>query len=105
MKMLQMEYHARKKEEKKSGGNGWESQRWKQDLLERASIAIAKGNYNMLRNNRTLPHTQPKRRHDIRTTSALRRRPQSTGPWEAKWERDMRDGRSEFGEERRLFGE
>ena len=50
-----MEYHAKKKEEKKSGGNGWESQRWKQDLLERASIAIAKGNYNMLRNNRTLP--------------------------------------------------
>ena len=37
-------YHARKKEEKKSGGNGWESQRWKQDLLERALMAIAKGN-------------------------------------------------------------
>ena len=55
MEMLQKEYHAKKKEEKKSGGNGWESQRWKQDLLERASIAIAKGNYNMLRNNRTLP--------------------------------------------------
>ena len=35
--------------------NGWESQRWKQDQLERASIAIAKGNDNMLRNNRTLP--------------------------------------------------
>jgi len=27
----------------------------KQDLLERASISIAKGNYNMLRDNRTLP--------------------------------------------------
>ena len=26
-----------------------------QDLLERASISIAKGNYNMLRDNRTLP--------------------------------------------------
>jgi len=25
------------------------------DLLERASISIAKGNYNMLRDNRTLP--------------------------------------------------
>ena len=49
------EYHTRKKQEKKSGGSGWESQRWKQDLLERASIAIAKGNHNMLRNNRTLP--------------------------------------------------
>ena len=28
---------------------------WKQDLLERASISIVKGNYNMLRDNRTLP--------------------------------------------------
>ena len=55
MKVLTKEYHARKKQEKKSGGSGWESQRWKQDLLERASIAIAKGNHNMLRNNRTLP--------------------------------------------------
>ena len=55
MKVLTKEYHAKKKQEKKSGGSGWESQRWKQDLLERASIAIAKGNHNMLRNNRTLP--------------------------------------------------
>jgi len=35
--------------------SGWQTQRWKQDLLERASISIARGNYNMLRNNRTLP--------------------------------------------------
>jgi len=41
--------------EKKSGGSGWLTQQWKQDLLERASISIAKGNYNMLRDNRTLP--------------------------------------------------
>jgi len=55
MKVLQKEYHAKKKQEKKSGGSGWLTQRWKQDLLERASISIAKGNYNMLRDNRTLP--------------------------------------------------
>ena len=55
MKVLQKEYHAKKKQEKKSGGSGWQTQRWKQDLLERASISIAKGNYNMLRDNRTLP--------------------------------------------------
>ena len=30
-------------------------QRWKQDTLERVSISIAVGNYNMLRGNRTLP--------------------------------------------------
>ena len=29
--MLQAEYHAKKKEEKKSGGSGWKAQRWKQD--------------------------------------------------------------------------
>ena len=51
----QKEYHAKKKQEKKSGRSGWQTQRWKQDLLERASISIAKGNYNMLRDNRTLP--------------------------------------------------
>ena len=55
--MLQAEYHARKKEEeKKSGGSGWKAQqRWKQDYLERASISIARGNYYMLRENRTPP--------------------------------------------------
>ena len=46
---------AKKKQEKKSGGSGWQTQRWKQGLLERASISIARGNYKMLRNNRTLP--------------------------------------------------
>ena len=48
MKVLTKEYHARKKQEKKSGGSGWESQRWKQDLLERMSVAIAKGNLALL---------------------------------------------------------
>ena len=55
MAVLTKEYHKRKKEEKKSGGDGWAAQRWKQDLLERVSISIACGNYNMLRGNRTLP--------------------------------------------------
>ena len=41
--------------EKKSGGDGWAALRWKQDLLERVSISIACGNYNMLHGNRTLP--------------------------------------------------
>ena len=44
-----------KKEEKKSGGDGWAAQRWKQDMLERVSISIAVGNHNMLRGNRTRP--------------------------------------------------
>ena len=43
------------KAEKASGGSGWESQRWYQDLLERASVSIARSNYEMLRNNRSLP--------------------------------------------------
>ena len=55
MAVLTKEYHKRKKEEKKSGGDGWAAQRWKQDLLERVSISIACGNYNMLHGNRTLP--------------------------------------------------
>ena len=29
--MLQAEYHAKKEEEKKSGGSGWKAQHWKQD--------------------------------------------------------------------------
>ena len=52
MAVLTKEYHKRKKEEKK---NGWAAQRWKQDLLERVSISIACGTYNMLHGNRTLP--------------------------------------------------
>ena len=47
--------NARTKRKDVTGGSSWRTQRWKQDLLERASISIAKGNYNMLRNNRTLP--------------------------------------------------
>ena len=43
-----MEYEERKKQEKKDGGSGWESIKWKQDLMERVSIAIARANYNLL---------------------------------------------------------
>ena len=45
---LELEYQARKKQEKADGGSGWASQRWKQDLLERMSVAIAKGNWALL---------------------------------------------------------
>ena len=45
MKVLQKEYHAKKKQEKKSGSSGWLTQRWKQDLLVPRA----------LKNNRTLP--------------------------------------------------
>ena len=53
--VVHREYAARAKAEKASGGSGWESQRWYQDLLERASVSIARSNYEMLRNNRSLP--------------------------------------------------
>ena len=43
--MVHREYAARAKAEKASGGSGWESQRWYQDLLERASVSIARSNY------------------------------------------------------------
>ena len=45
----------RSKAEKTRGGSGWESQRWYQDLLERASVSIARSDHEMLRNNRSLP--------------------------------------------------
>ena len=45
---LELEYQVRKKQEKADGGSGWASQRWKQDLLERMSVAIAKGNWALL---------------------------------------------------------
>jgi hypothetical protein len=48
LKKVRLEYEKRKEEEKKSGGSGEEAQRWKQDLLERMSVAIAKGNQAML---------------------------------------------------------
>ena len=38
----------RKKEEKAEGKSGWAAYRWKRDLLERMSIAIAKGNWALL---------------------------------------------------------
>ena len=40
---LDEEYEQRKKEEKAEGKSGWAAYRWKRDLLERMSIAIAKG--------------------------------------------------------------
>ena len=42
--------------EKKEGGTGWKAQRWKQDILERACISIAKSNYEMLRCHCTAPY-------------------------------------------------
>ena len=38
------------------GGTGWKAQRWKQDILERACISIAKSNYEMLRCHCTAPY-------------------------------------------------
>ena len=55
MGKVRLEYERRRREEKKAGGSGWESQQWKQDLLERGSISIARSNYEMLRHNRSLP--------------------------------------------------
>ena len=40
---LELEYEARKKQEKADGGSGWATVRWKQNLLEKMSVAIAKG--------------------------------------------------------------
>ena len=45
---LDEEYERRKKEEKAEGKSGWAAYRWKRDLLERMSIAIAKGNWALL---------------------------------------------------------
>ena len=45
---LELAYEARKKAEKAEGGSGWASQRWKQNLLEKMSVAIAKGNWALL---------------------------------------------------------
>ena len=47
-KKLDEEYEQRKKEEKAEGKSGWAAYRWKRDLLERMSIAIAKGNWALL---------------------------------------------------------
>ena len=45
---LELEYEARKKQEKADGGSGWATVRWKQNLLEKMSVAIAKGNWALL---------------------------------------------------------
>ena len=45
---LELEYEQRKKQEKADGGSGWATMRWKQDLLEKMSVAIAKGNRALL---------------------------------------------------------
>ena len=45
---LDDEYGQRKKKEKAEGKSGWAAYRWKRDLLERISIAIAKGNWALL---------------------------------------------------------
>ena len=37
-----------KKEEKRAGGSGWDTIRWKQDLLERTCIAMAVANFRLL---------------------------------------------------------
>ena len=45
---LELEYEQRKKHEKEEGRSGWAAFRWKRDILERMSIAIAKGNWALL---------------------------------------------------------
>ena len=42
-------YAKKKKEEKKkAGGTGWDTIRWKQDLLERTCVAMAVANFRLL---------------------------------------------------------
>ena len=47
-KQLHTLYAKKKKEEKKAGGSGWDTIRWKQDLLERTCIAMAIANFRLL---------------------------------------------------------
>ena len=47
-KQLYTLYAKKKKAEAKAGGNGWDTIRWKQDLLERTCIAIAVTNFRLL---------------------------------------------------------
>ena len=51
---IRPEYARRLKEEKKSGGLGWRTQAWKQNLFESMCIVIARSNHAML-SARTLP--------------------------------------------------
>ena len=41
-------YAKKKKAEKQAGGNGWDTIRWKQDLLERTCITMAVANFRLL---------------------------------------------------------
>ena len=54
---LDDEYEQRKKEEKAEGKSRWAAYRWKRDLLERMSIAIAKGNWALLEPRSVTAHT------------------------------------------------
>ena len=47
-KHLHTLYAKKKKEEKKAGGTGWDTIRWKQDLLERTCVAMAVANFRLL---------------------------------------------------------
>ena len=38
----------KKKAEKQAGGTGWDTIRWKQDLLERTCVAMAVANFRLL---------------------------------------------------------
>jgi hypothetical protein len=48
MPYLHTLYAKKKKEEKKAGGTGWDTIRWKQDLLERTCVAMAVANFRLL---------------------------------------------------------
>ena len=47
-KMLHTLCAKKKKAEKQAGGNGWDTIRWKQDLLERTCITMAVANFRLL---------------------------------------------------------
>ena len=51
---LRPEYAKRLAAEKKAGGSGWDTIKWKQKLYETMNIEIARSNYAMLME-RTLP--------------------------------------------------
>ena len=51
---LDPEFARRMREEKKEGGSGWETIKWRQRLYEDMCIEVARANYAMLRE-RTLP--------------------------------------------------
>ena len=51
---MKPEYAKRLAAEKKAGGSGWDTIKWKQNLYELMNIEIARSNYAMLME-RTLP--------------------------------------------------